>query len=318
MNDTFEILGILKNYKGRDVQVILPDVVSVINDGAFENSDVKVVDLRSVKEIKANAFKNCKSLEKVILKDVEVIENDAFLGCDALRTVEYLGSLQNWCEIDFKGFTANPLYYAKNLFIDGKQIKELTLDVKTVKNYAFCGLCIDELTLLNVQEIGVGAFSDCKGFKDLVLPSTLKKVGELAFRGSSMETLTMHKDLTVESWAFFNCLSLKKVIFQAKMQDWLNLRFRDVWANPLSNANALYVDGEKINVLSIPQGVKVIPQACFAGLDVKEVILNDANIIEDVAFYGCKNLENIVGVPEKIGDSAFAECPKLDKTIFEK
>ena len=83
----FEIeSGVLKDYKGEAVDVVIPDNVKYIGEKAFEGLYIEsVVIPASVKEIRAHAFKDCVDLKFVDLhRDDVLIKRNAFDGCKSL------------------------------------------------------------------------------------------------------------------------------------------------------------------------------------------------------------------------------------------
>ena len=319
--DGFEIKGILLKYKGKDAIVNVPDGVTEIAEGAFEGSEVVEVYLPlSVKKIGANAFKNCSLLKKISFGKVDVFEANAFEGCVNLSLVDFTADIEEWCDMHFSGYTSNPLYYASELYLNGNKIEYLALSCEKINDYAFCGIKVRDLILnAPVNHIGTGAFCDLKlsgNKKELRLPDTLKFVGEMAFRGADVKTLTFSSVERFESWCFFKC-ALESVRFEGTLNEWLNIYFRDVWSNPLSVAHSLYLYDELIEDLIIPKGVLRIPDAAFAGASIKTARLNDVECVGEVEFYGCANLKKIFCDKEPtVLDSAFEGTNDV-KFIFE-
>ena len=120
----------------------------------------------AVTEIGAFAFFYGTSLTSVTISDSVIsIGNDAFYDCYSLTGVNYLGSAEDWCNIEFGNYYSNPFYYVKNLYINGELVTELVIPdtVTEIKNYAFYGF--DSLTSVtignNVTSIGDEAFCNC-------------------------------------------------------------------------------------------------------------------------------------------------------------
>ena len=97
-----------------------------------------------------------------IPNSVTSIGDYAFYNCSNLNMVNYLGTVEEWIEIDFESGFSNPTYYAKDLYING----ELLTDVKissadSIKKYAFYNCeSIKSVEMSNsVTSIGNGAFS---------------------------------------------------------------------------------------------------------------------------------------------------------------
>ena len=95
------------------------------------------------------------------------IHQGAFAGCNRLDTVNYLGNTLDWLSIDFADESANPLWYAHHLMINGNELTTLTIPngLTSIKNYSFAGYT--GLTKLiipsSVTTIGSNAFERCTG-----------------------------------------------------------------------------------------------------------------------------------------------------------
>ena len=89
--DDFEIEdGILRNYKGNDKNIKIPDSVTEIGDSAFYycSSLTSVSIPNSVTEIGEKAFFGCSSLTSISIPDsVTEIGDSAFYGCSSLTSV---------------------------------------------------------------------------------------------------------------------------------------------------------------------------------------------------------------------------------------
>ena len=102
---------------------------------------VEVTDLvipDSVTEIGNYVFAGCSGLTSVeIPNSVTSIGEDAFYDCTGLTKVE-ISDLEAWCKINFPS-SANPLYYAKHLYLNGEEVKDLVIpaSVTSIGNRAF-------------------------------------------------------------------------------------------------------------------------------------------------------------------------------------
>ncbi len=76
----------------------IPGGVREIGEGAFKYGDFTLVIIpEGVLEIKGDCFRDCASLEKVVLpQSIRIIEEYAFLGCDKITGVEFMGSMEQW------------------------------------------------------------------------------------------------------------------------------------------------------------------------------------------------------------------------------
>ena len=168
--------------------VVIPDSVTSVGDIAFYNCDslTSVVIGNSVTSIGQSAFKNCGKLTSVIIgASVVSIGMEAFFGCDGLTEVNYLGSIDDWAQIDFNNATsANPLCYAGELKINGEVVTEVNLTTATaISKFAFYG-CTSLTSVVigdSVTSIGNSAFSVCNNLTSVIIPSSVTSIGEYAF-----------------------------------------------------------------------------------------------------------------------------------------
>ena len=131
-----------------------------------------------------------------------------------------------------------------------------------------------------VENIGFEAFKLCANVAEIKLPSTLKRIGNLAFYGSGITSIQIPSSCTlVEDGAFMSCPALKE--------------------------------------LMLPEGLDVISEGlvCYCESLKKVVIPSSVKTIEEGAFSGCSNLKSVVfkGVIDKIGPVAFEDCENLQE-----
>ena len=212
----------------------------------------------SVKVIPERYFENHQSLKSIILpKNVEIIEDLAFLGT----------------------------------FIESISLPE-SVEILGASVFSSC-VYLEEVTLSsNIQEIGRYCFSFCHNLTRINLPSTLISIGESAFYDcKSLKSIAIPESVEfIDSNAFVAC-SISEVYID-NIESWCRMKFVNNGSNPLYNAN-LYVNGEKITKLIIPEGV---------------------TSIGDKAFVNCLNITNVV-IPKSlnhIGKDAFNYCNILN------
>ncbi len=121
--------------------ITIPDSVTSIGAYAFAHCDslTRVTIGNGVTSIGERAFYYCDSLTRVTIGNgVTSIGEDAFYSCDSLTGV-YITDIAAWCAIDFYSNDSNPLYYAKNLYLNNQLVTELIIpdEVTKIKNYAF-------------------------------------------------------------------------------------------------------------------------------------------------------------------------------------
>ena len=115
-------------------------------------------------------FFQCGSLKSINIPSTVVeIGELAFSDCEGLNSVN-ISDLDSWREIDFKNKEANPLSYAKKLYLNNKLVTEVTFPENTevVKDFVFCNAVdINKITLGgNIKSIGENAFTNTAFFND--------------------------------------------------------------------------------------------------------------------------------------------------------
>lgn len=149
----------------------------------------------SVTTIGSCAFGNCSGLTSVTIPNsVTFIRDYAFSGCTGLTSVYYTGDVAGWCGIiiheDFGLGYTNPLYYAKNLYINYSLVTDLVISntVDSIRDYTFINCSsLTSVTIPNsVTSIGNNAFYGCTGLTGaLNIPSSVTSIGYSAFSGCS-------------------------------------------------------------------------------------------------------------------------------------
>ena len=174
-------------------------------------------------------------------------------------------------------------------------------------------------TYFIVSSIGTASTSD------IVIPADLnglpvRAIGELAFQYANISSITIPDSITsIGQRAFYFSRGLTSV-YITDIAAWCAIDFRGSLSNPLEVAQNLYVNGELVTDLIIPDSVTSIGDQAFAGCtSLTSIVIPDSvTSIGDEAFTGCAGLTSIT-IPDgvtSIGDSAFYGCDSLTSIVI--
>lgn len=296
------------------VSIAIPEGVTAIGDYAFYGcKSLKSVLLpNSLLHIYNSAFRDCSSLVQINLPDnVYSIEDATFEGCTSLSSIVIPDSIKTLKAAIFSGCSnLSNIILPKNL-----------LDIE---QYVFSGCKKLKYVAIpdSVKSIGFGAFSFCEMLDSISLPPSLITIQEYTFNSCSrLRSIFIPKNVSViEKWAFRNCSHLQ-AIHISDIAAWCNIKMEEQYSNPLFHAKHIYLDGNEIVDLVIPDGVKTINEGAFYGCyNIKTLSLpNTLKYIKKQAFYGLSSMEKLT-LPssiEVVYQEAFAICSSLQQIIVQ-
>ena len=188
----------------------------------------------------------------------------------------------------------------ENLYINGELVTNLVIPdgVTSIGSYAFFSCrSLTSIEIPNsVTSIGSDAFRGCDGLTSITIPNSVTSIGNRAFAYcDGLTNVTIGNSVTSIGWgAFYGCTGLTSVHI-SDLSAWCNIEFGRNDANPFYYAKNLYLNGELLTDLVIPDGVTKIKSWVFyncSGL-TSVTIPNSVTSIEDYAFYDCSGLKEI-------------------------
>ena len=220
----------------------------------------------NTKVIAKTAFKDCNTLRSIVFPDNVVSIGDyAFYGCTALKTIVVPDS------------------------------------VMEIGGYAFskCTGLVSVDIGKNVQHIGDYAFFECTSIGSIVIPDSVVTIGNLSFCGcTKLMNITIGKGLkNVGSGVFNKEASTISTVSGRKFYISDVAQICEMNGSILSSCDSLYVNGEFVSELIIPDGVSKINKE---------------------AFYHCRSIYNVV-IPDsviEIGESAFERAGSIRSVII--
>jgi len=345
------VRGVLEKYKGTDKNVVIPEVVTTIGDGAFSQTHVvNVMIPYKVTTIREFAFDDCTSLT-----DITVDESNAnYKSVDGnLYSKDGKTLLQYACGKKEQAFIVpdGVVNIGKGAFGDCRALKSVTLanSVKFIGDSAFYGCGnLSIITMGNqVESIGHSAFGDCSRLLDISLPDSVKEIGLEAFiYCSSLKSIVIPKGMTniseslflncksltsvtipdsvtsIEYHAFSGCSSLKGITIPdsvTNIENWTFEHCNDLKYVTCPAIACKHLPKKNLQKVRITSG-ESIDERVFEGCEsLTDITLPDSlTTIKDSAFYKCASLESIV-IPESvtsIEENAFEACNSL--TIYAR
>ena len=194
--------------------VVIPDSVTSIGNHAFAYceslTDIVIPD--SVTSIGDNAFAYCESLTDIVIPDsVTSIGDNAFRHCSSLSSVVIPKSVVNlngnpFCRWDGELKCLSPYFiYDNKVLFDKDKSKIIAFRDKNTTSYVIPD---------SVTRIGESAFRGCSFLNSVVIPDGVTSIGEYAFRHcSSLSSLVIPDSVTsIECYAFSGCESLSSIV----------------------------------------------------------------------------------------------------------
>ena len=180
--------------------------------------------------------------------------------------------------------------------------------------FAYCD-GLTSVTIGNsVTSIGEWAFAYCDGLTSVTIPNSVTSIGEYAFTGcDGLTSVTIGSGVTsIGECAFTGCSGLTSVHI-SDIAAWCNIDFAGLDSNPFSYAHHLYLNGEEVKDLVIPNSVTSIGNKAFSSCTglTSVTIGNSVKSIGYEAFEYCTGLISVTigNSVTSIGRYAFEGLP---------
>ena len=335
--------------------VNLPSSVTAIGANAFENcTELNYIALPyGVTEIGDGAFSGSGLSAATIPATVTAIGDGAFDNCENLTVVNFAGTLAQWNAIE-TGENTGALATAAIYCSDGNAnvpaavhsgtcgdnvkwtldnngtltiygtgaMDDFTYTTVTVDNvpktvwsapWSQYAASITNVTIsAGVTRISDNAFSSCLNIQSVSIPETLTGIGANAFNNCNDLSSVYITDLA--KWCGISFVRTSYGYYYNGYDRYI------YYSNPLYGGADLYLNGEKVTELVIPDGVTAISAGAFSGCTGITSVTIPVNVksIGDSAFSGCAELvsADLGNGLESAGMFAFGSCYKLaDVTV---
>ena len=333
------------------VSIQLPEELNYIGESAFYRcSSLTSIYINSEK-IEKSSFSNCSKLNEITFgQNVKTIGSSAFEDCIGLKIVNIPDSVRSIYNFAFSGCVeltelnlgCGVEYIGPAAFSNCTKLQKLTIKDGTkeleLANYSyqsgsspsrkvgsFFNCPIEQLYLgrnlkYPSQSIeGTSPFYENKNLTRVIIGDSVSTIGPRLFEKCiSLNYVKLGKCLTgIGGCAFEDCTNLSNVeVFSIDNLFKLNSNYP-----LLQHVQYLYVDGQEVTEIIVPDWVSGISSYLFRGWQgLKRIdIGNSVKNIEPDAFESCTALESIVieSNVETIGSRAFSNCINLKSFVIK-
>ena len=201
-----------------------------------------------------------------------------------------------------------------------------------------------------VVAIGANAFAKNEALVKVTLPASVTSIGQSAFAMcTKLESINAENVETFGAYAFFQCSSLKAIVFNDSIENLPVYLFSECTslanvklpANLKALSNHLFDACESLKSVDIPDGVTLIDRSAFENAGIETIVIPDTvteigdyafenapltmvtfgkNVekLGSLVFWGCDKLTEIV-IPEKVTAipyGTFFKCTNLTKVVI--
>lgn len=298
-------------------KIELADTIKFIGDEAFAWSGVTEVTMPQSLEYLGSAFWNCRRLKTVTLNDGLKEIGAAFLdtSIEKLRipsSVVKIGSEMCWgCnllrEVSFAEI--GKVKYIGDRAFRSTRIKNIeipdTVEYIGKEAFYYCSSLSSVILPSGLKNLGASCFYRCGKLNLIVLPEGLASIGEKCFQYTSIEEITLPKNLKyISGHTFVGCKNLADVTLNSKSCEagygvWLLQDVLENGKNVKLSVRSVTV-GEDVEYLgqyllsdiiaekiTIEQNVKSIHAKCFEDAEINEIYFNS----NDCRFVDCEEWE---------------------------
>ena len=174
----------------------------------------------------------------------------------------------------------------------------------------------DSIDNHTVTTLGDSLFENNSFIKSIILPNSVNKIGNSAFKNSYIEKVDVKSaSIDILDYAFYNADRLKSI--NSKLKTVGNYAFYNCTSlNNVELSNDLteigdyaFTDNVNLTSINIPNGVVEIGEYAFSSTNIKDIVIpGGVKEIKEGIFYDCTNLENITlsnGI-ERIDENSFS------------
>lgn len=279
--------------------------------GLNDCSYVQNLDLSNIEEVEMKALADCKSLRKLVLNTIRIVDTKGYdesgyssyfphLFCDDTKSAIINSNSYEIVPQSLSYVTIINGEIADYAFVSKNDIDHITLGpgVDNIGNHAFdgCKRLYDFKAM--PKSIGEKAFYKCSYLHKADLGDRLETLGKAAFMGcSELESIKTPSSLKrLEAFVFSGCSNLKDINLE------YGLEYLNLWA--FNDVNIRY--------LLIPSSVKSITKSTSTSI-YAIVYDGDARGFADIDYNATDSIGNEISFPIELGSKQYCKLALYKK-----
>lgn len=275
------------SYNARQEEVIVPDKVRIIGEGAFKGcASIKKITLPdSVERIEKHAFKGCRKLEQITMpSNLKFIGDYAFHRCHNLKEVVL-------------PYAVKKLEFCVFLYCDNLRYVEMPGVVELGKQTFLNDVNLEEIVLSKDVDLSSirDCFTGCNKIKKITLADDRNKVYDIKnivdILAGREQVLPIIQTIVLDIYSIL------------KIEDGVLVEYMN-----------------NVKNVELPEGITAIGKSCFYDKrGIQSVVFpKSLKKIGAGAFRGCISLEKVEFLQEEVAleESAFLNCSALHEIVL--
>lgn len=293
----------------------LSDLLKISDDGktvlgVYDNNITAIVIPYGIEVIGERAFGYCRFLREVVLpQTIKRIERCAFDKCKYLHSVNLPLQLT-----EISDFVFSDCEFLESI--------DIPSGVERIDDFAFSGCSSLKRIKLpeGLKSIGDRSFSECNSLTSIKIPGSIKNLDKDSFNDcKKLKEIELDEGVESVDCPFYGCTAVKTITIPNSLKTMDGILFHDFSSLDTivlakDNPNFVFVD----NVLYSKDKKRIVRAHPNIGpyYEVPQSVVR----IDRMAFYNCKNLEEISlhDNIRTIGNHAFGCCKKIKRIVIPK
>ena len=278
----------------------LPMETKIIEDHAFENSNIKeIVFNSSILKIGKSAFLGCNNIDKINIPNSELytLEEDSFKSCQNLKIVTLgtgLKSINNQSFMNCYSLETIEILSSTN-----------TNNLETIGNSVFenCYNLKSFDILDSVENIGYNLFYNCKSLEYVSIGNGIVHLPQYMFYGcENLKSVKNSEIISISDFVFYNCKRLEKL---------------DKTSEITTIGSYVFYNCESLKQINLPNVLIYGENTIFNCKELQQINLYNVECLYNNSIVDCENVEYLLLGENlsEIEENSIINCNNLNLLI---